>query len=221
MFFKKNNIFLKKSVVKFAHNKKKCYLCNTENKLKTKTWGQHDKFCNKIMITKGTEMELLENVAYEYITTVAGGNNGYPIGIRGAIIGFESWKQAEEFANENGLTLVSLHKCDGWQMYERGNKMWEPFKPSASWYGDDYTQFSADDYEDFYDSEVKPFLCDFDDFETLQSFVEKQKVVYEELSKIDESKLVITFFGDYYDTIDKESMEWNHDTHRYIIGAVK
>lgn len=171
-----------------------------------------------------SKKELLENVAYahdlEFTTTVEGGNNGYPRNMRGAIIGFDSWEQAEKFANEFGLSLVMLHKRDGWQMYERRTSVYEPLKNSAADYGDDYSQYSSDDYADFFENDVQPFLSDFDNFDDLQDFLDKSKKVYEELSSIDENQLVITCQGEYYDTIAKESMEWSHDTHHYIIGVV-
>lgn len=169
--------------------------------------------------------ELLETLAYEngleYITTVDRGNNGYPRGMCGAITGFDSWEQAENFANENGLHLIRLHKRDGWQMYERLDTMWEPFKPEASWYGDAYAFYTNEDLEDFYENEVKEFLGDFDNMDDLQDFLDRRKKLYEELTVIDESQYVVTLNGDYYETIDRECMSFNEDTHLYVVGAVR
>lgn len=167
--------------------------------------------------------ELLETLAYEngleYIETVRGGNNGYPSGFEGGIIGFKDWEEVENFAREHDLPKCTFHKRDGWHNYERHGRTHEPLRISASEYGIDYNEYSSDDYEDYFDEQVKPFLADFEDFDSLQSFIDKQKEIYEELSTIDESQLVITCDGGYYETIDKEAIEWSHDTHSWVIGV--
>lgn len=166
--------------------------------------------------------ELLENIAYEngfeYVTTCSKGNNGYPKNLMGAIIGLESIEQARELARKYDLDIICLHKRDGWNMYERMDYATEPLKPRADWYGDDYNFFTEDDRDDFFENEVAPFLGDFSDFDSLQSFIDNQKEVYEELQTIDDTQIVVTCQGKYYETIDKECMMWSYDTHTYVIG---
>lgn len=166
--------------------------------------------------------ELLENIAYEhgleYVTTCSKGNNGYPSNLMGAIIGLESIEQARELASKYDLDIISLHKRDGWNMYERMDYAIEPLKPKSDWYGDDYNFFTEDDRDDFFENEVAPFLGDFSDFESAQKFMDNQKEVYEELQTIDDTQIVVTCQGRYYETIDKECMKWSFDTHTYVIG---
>ena len=98
--------------------------------------------------------ELLETIAYEngleYIETTTG-MNGYPQHVRGAIIGFETYGEAEKVAKEHGLRITTFFKRDGWHLYQRnGDTTWEPFKITSSDYGDDYEQYSVDDSDDFF-----------------------------------------------------------------------
>ena len=157
--------------------------------------------------------DLLETIAYnnslDYIETTTGAN-GYPRNIRGAIIGFETFEEAEKIAKEYGLRITTLFKRDGWNLYERNNNnTWEPLKITASDYGDDYTQYSVDDLDDFFANNVAPFLADFDDFDTAQSFLDEHRKIYDELLTIDDTQLVITCQGCYHETIDKELMSWS------------
>jgi len=76
--------------------------------------------------------ELLETIAYEnsleYIETTVG-MNGYPKCIRGAIIGFETFEEAEKLAKEHGLCIRTFFKRDGWQLYQRdSNTTWGPLE---------------------------------------------------------------------------------------------
>lgn len=166
--------------------------------------------------------ELLENIAYEngleYVTTCSKGNNGYPKNLMGAIIGLESIEQARELASRYDLDIISLHKRDGWNFYERMDYAIEPLKPRADWYGDDFNFFTEDDRDDFFENEVQSFIGNFEDFDSLQCYIDNQKEVYEELQTIDDTQIVVTCQGRYYETIDKECMKWSFDTHTYVIG---
>lgn len=167
----------------------------------------------------------LQSIAYEngleYIESVTGGNNGYPSGIRGGIIGFSSFDEAKEFARKYDLDMCTFHKRDGWNLFERDGQPYEAMQITASDYGDDYNQFDSDDYEDFFEEEVRSMLDCCEDFDSLQNVLDNCKEIYEELGTIDETQLVITYCGRYYETIDKESMKWSHDSHKWIIGVTE
>ena len=169
--------------------------------------------------------ELLESIAYErglyYITTVEKGGNGYPRGMAGAIIGFENYDEAAALAREHNLNIMQLHKRAGWQMYERQDVVFEPLKPTAEWYGDDYHFFREDDREDYFENEVSPFLEGFSSFDGVQTFLNDQREIYDQLQTIDESRVVVTCIGRYYETIDRESMAWAFDSNEYVIGVVQ
>ena len=155
----------------------------------------------------------------QFIETTSG-MNGYPQDLMPALIGFACYEDAEEFAQANGLQTYIFHKRDGWQLWERKNPAYEPFKNSAEDYGDDYNMYKADELSNYFENEVKPCLENYDNMEDLKDFLDNQEEIMDELERCDEDEAVITYCGKWYDTIKVKSMEWYHDTHKYIIGVI-
>ena len=100
--------------------------------------------------------------------------------------------------------------------------MHEAFKDGSEDYGDDYSEFDGGsmDEETFLQDEVLERISDFNNFEDLQSFINSKKEVFEEIEKAEVHQKVITYMGDYYETINKESMYFIHDTRNYVIGLI-
>ena len=157
----------------------------------------------------------------EFIETVRGGNNGYTSGIRDGIVGFATFEEAEKFAKEHDLFLCTFHKRDGWHMYERAGEPYGPISVTSNDYGDDYDHFGVERLEDFFDTEVKPMLDSCESFEDLEKVISMAREVYDELQMADESQWVITCHGRYYETVEKETVKWSHDTHTWEIGVVE
>lgn len=166
----------------------------------------------------------IEDIAYENgleVITTTSSHNGYPQRLQCAIIGFDSFEQADKLAKENGLSIEIFTKRDGWNLwYRTGDEAWEPFERSAEEYGDDYREFSEEDLEGFYENEVQPFVSDFADFASLRSFLDNKEKIYDKIEEADDDELVITSEGNYYDTIKKTTMEYEYDTHHYAIGLI-
>lgn len=169
--------------------------------------------------------DLLENIAYQNGLELIGTTskwNGYPANIKYAIIGFDTFEEAEKIARENNLSIEVFTKHDGWDLYYRtGDYVYEPFRNSASNYGENYNEFSIEDIDTFYEEEVKPFLEQFDDFDSVSSFIDMKKEILERLEMIDEDEIVITNEGRYYETIQKKSMRFYHDTKTKVIGLIE
>ena len=53
-----------------------------------------------------------------------------------------------------------------------------------------------------------------------ESFIESKREVFDEIEKSEVNQKVITYMGNYYETIDKESMYFSHDTRNYVIGLI-
>lgn len=167
----------------------------------------------------GLLRELADNNALQFIETTSG-NNGYPQDLKPALIGFNDYEEAEEFAQEHGLQTYIFHKRDGWQLWQRSKPAYEPMIISAENYGDDYNMFTHDELDDYFGNEVKPRLDDFDNMEELKKFLNNQEEIMDELDRCNENEAVITYCGDYYDTVKVKSIEWSHDTHNYVIGVM-
>lgn len=167
--------------------------------------------------------ELFHELAYDndlqFIETTEAAN-GYPQNLKPALIGFNDYEEAEEFAQEHGLQTYIFHKRDGWQLWQRSKPAYEPMTITSDDYGDDYNMVSPDELDDYYENEVKPRLDSFDDIDSLKNFVDEQESIMDELDRCNENEAVITYCGDYYDTVKVKSIEWSHDTHHYVIGVM-
>lgn len=164
--------------------------------------------------------DIAEENGLELIDTTSA-RNGYPQDLKNAIIGFDSFEQAEKLAKENGMSIEAFKKRDGWDLwYRTGCKMGTPFLRTADDFGDDYRGYSKDDLEDFYLNEVQPMVSDFEDFDSLRCFLDKMQEIYHAIEDADDDELVITYEGHYYETIKKAVMEYTLDTHHYAIGLI-
>lgn len=167
----------------------------------------------------GLLRELADNNALQFIETTSA-TNGYPQDLKPALIGFNDYEEAEEFAQEHGLQTYIFHKRDGWQLWQRSKPAYEPMTITSDDYGDDYNMFTNDELDDYFGNEVKPRLDDFDNMEELKKFLNNQEEIMDELDRCNENEAVITYCGDYYDTVKVKSIEWSHDTHNYVIGVM-
>jgi len=153
--------------------------------------------------------EVAEENNLDVISTTTG-KNGYPQSVRYAITGFPN------------LRITTFWKKAGWQLYVRDrNTTFEPMGISAENYGDDYMAFDSSSAESFYEDEVKPLLDDINSLEDLEKFVSGRKELLDEIKSIDETQLVIACHGHYYETVDRETMEWSFDSKTYVIGVIK
>ena len=164
--------------------------------------------------------EIADNNGLTYAESTNGGN-GYPSNIKGIIIGFDNFEDAEKLAEEHNLTIEFFKKKDGWQLWERtNNQAHEPMKNSSDDYGDNYNQLEKMNEKVFFESEVKDSIENFDNLEDLQNFLSKKQELFEEIEKMEVDEIVITYQGDFYETIKKVSMYFAHDTKTTIIGLI-
>lgn len=147
--------------------------------------------------------------------------NGYPQSLKKALIGFQSFEEAERIASEYGLSIEIFTKRDGWQLYYRtNNRAYSAIEVSAEDYGDDYRSFTASDYEDFYENEVQDMIGEFESFEDVESFLKSQKKIYEAIENLEDDEMVLTCQGKYYDTVKQYTMCHYYDTKMTIIGLI-
>ena len=147
--------------------------------------------------------------------------NGYPQSLKKALIGFQSFEEAERIASEYGLSIEIFTKRDGWQLYYRtNNRAYSAIEISAEDYGDDYRSFTASDYDDFYENEVQDMIGEFESFEDVESFLKSQKKIYEAIENLEDDEMVLTCQGKYYDTVKQYTMCHYYDTKMTIIGLI-
>ena len=163
---------------------------------------------------------IAEDFGLEVITTTSA-RNGYPQRLKSAIIGFDSFELADKLAKVNGLSIEIFTKRDGWCLwYRTGNHALAPFERDGAEYGDEYRQYSKEDLEGFYENEVQPSVCAFDDFESLRCFLDIMEEIHDRLEAADDDEIVLASCGGYYDTIEKTTMSYCYDTHHFSIGLI-
>lgn len=149
--------------------------------------------------------------------------SGYPSNLKHAYIGFEDWEELSKFVEENPeFVPIMLTRRDGQQLWTRQGVATEPFNNSSEDYGDDYSELDNTITEqEFIENEVRPQLEDFDDLESLEAFVSNKKEVWDEINRLGDNEIVITYMGAYYETIEKVSLSFYHDTRHWAIGVIE
>lgn len=171
---------------------------------------QHEADINDIAYEHG--LEVIETTTSYY---------GYPKELKRAIIGFDTFEEAESLAERHDLKITKFFKKEGWQLWCRdGSRCFHPLRIRSEDYGDDYRHHHCSDDRTFFEDEVKPCLDNFDDLDSLEKFLRDKRKLLEEIESIDDSQLVISYMGRYCETIDMESMEWRHDGRTYTIGVM-
>ena len=153
--------------------------------------------------------------------TTTSARNGYPQRLQRAIIGFDTFEDAEELADVYGLSIEIFTKYDGWNLwYRTGDHAWAPFERLGEEYGDEYRQYSKDDLDGFYEREVQPNVGAFDDFASLRTYLDSMEEIRDRIEDADDNEIVLASFGGYYDTIKKTTMSYCYDTHHFAIGLI-
>lgn len=172
------------------------------------------------MKNKADLREIAENNGLTYAESTSG-TNGYPSNIKGIIIGFDNFKDAEELAEKHGLSIEFFTKKDGWYLWKRtNNQAHEPMKNSSADYGENYSELEKMTEEEFYKNEIKDSIENFDNLVDLQKFLSEKEKLFNEFDNMKDDEIVITCQGKYYETIKKRSMYFSHDTKHIVIGLI-
>lgn len=168
--------------------------------------------------------EIAELNSLEYIETTSG-SNGYPQAIKSAIIGFDTFEEAQKLADEHNLNIEFFTKKDGWQLwYRTGNNTNEAMKNSSDDYGDNYHQFEKMEEEEYFQSEIIPYikenLEENSSFERLEELLKLHKKIFEGIESMEKNEILITDFNGGFEIIKKSSMYFYHDTKHTTIGVI-
>lgn len=147
------------------------------------------------------------------IVSVTESSNGYPQNVQLALIGFDNFDQAEDVANSNGLTIVSLYKRDGWNLWAEQGAAWGAIKLSAEDYGDDYISLDSSWDEDDITDDLRRAIDGIEELDGIFAIVDFYKKIKEEFDDISEDEQVIAhmYDADTIEVIKKEVMSWHDD----------
>lgn len=166
-------------------------------------------------------MEKAELLGLQIIET-CDNPRGYPSGLKKAIVGFENFNQAQEFAIENTESKeLHLFKIrDGHHFYQ--DLGWKIRPLSAEDYlndlGINYRFFS--DFDQEFEAAVdnlQYFKSGFDDYLTLIKRFETYKEIVNQLD--DDSILILNTNDNTLEEVKNELMGYNEDVYTYIIGV--
>lgn len=165
--------------------------------------------------------DIADEYGLEYVETTDQ-RNGYPSNIMGAIIGMDNFDIAEEIAAKYNLDIELINKRDGWQLWHRtGNWAVEPLKITEDVFSDDTRLFTADDADEYFANEVKPFLEDCDGFDSAMEIIANGKTVYGQLCLLGNDEAAVVVNGVYNDTISLHPMQFTYDTKTDAIALVR
>lgn len=154
-----------------------------------------------------------------HITEVTGGANGYPEPHLGyAVHGFDTYQEAEDFAKEHGGRVSEFFKQNGWQLCNVRGGAYDAYTAGdyAEKLGDEYAMTTEDDLLDQTTDWCKRFDGDLSDFLLRAKRVER---IIEELEKANEDETVITYAGEYFETVENEMMSIRFDNKHLFIGV--
>lgn len=137
------------------------------------------------------------------IVSVTSASNGYPQNVRLALIGFDTFEQAEDVANANGLTIISIYKRDGLNLWAEQGAAWGPIKLSAEDYGCDYMSCDSSWDEDDITDDLRRAI---DGIEELDDISEDEQVIAR------------MYDADTIEVIKKEVMSWHDDANSSTIA---
>ena len=138
--------------------------------------------------------------------------NGYPSNLCKAVVGFKSFEDAERIASENGLTLIWIDARDGWQLWYRGDTASEPMKITSDDFGDDFNfEYDRDDFMKRAHDVVADMAYQGEEFDDIRAYMEKAEKVADAIENMEESQVVVTYQGEYYDTIEMRPIYFSYD----------
>ena len=167
-----------------------------------------------------TLQEIAEKHDLEIIETTSE-RNGYPRDLKLAITGFDTFEDAENLAKKYGLNIESFTSRDGWGVwYRTGGKMYKPFELDVYGdFGDNYSEESEKDVCENLSERLEEDI--FENIDEKIEFIKEQLELLEEISRASDDGVVVSHYGEYWDTFPRESMRFSHDTRQYIIGLIE
>lgn len=147
--------------------------------------------------------------------------NGYPRNLQKAIIGFESYEEAEKLAEKYGLEIEMFERRDGWDLWARRERILNAFDMANIYVEEGYDFYKVMSFEEFCEREdVQGSLKECEDFDEMQARLESFKGIFEEIEDLKEGEILIK--DNYNNTfVSKEyTMAYSYDSHQYAIGLI-
>lgn len=150
--------------------------------------------------------------------------NGYPSNTKMAIVGFDTFEQAEEIAKEYNLSIKVFKKRDGWQLwYRTGNTAYEPFNNEEFLQEIDNIEIYTCGEEWRYTDRIKGLIEGLDNLDVIKTLVDNCHKVYEEFATLGEEQMIIIDSSvsiSECEIGERFSMSYTEDVYSYEIGLI-
>lgn len=168
----------------------------------------------------------LENIAYTEglkIVETTSDASGYPRGLGHAVVGFDTFGEAQDVADKYGLTVMKLHKRDGWQLwYNDRQALHDGDKPTLEPEDMGYRTMYREVDEDLVIEDLKAAIAELDDMECIVNLAQSRKDIIEELETLGDDEAIFTDGDDKtpteWEKVNIHPAEWQYDTHHYCIA---
>ena len=171
-------------------------------------------------------MESLESIAYEHgldLIETTSDASGYPRDLKYAIIGFETFDEAQELADRYGLTVREFTRRDGWQLWVRGGRMFGEY---------DYEKVMREGYPNevvrtYRHTDANDVISDlrerlqYASIRDMKIMIENAEQILDELENCQLDEFIVTCTGEYDGTYRRNVMSYSYDSSRYAIGIAE
>lgn len=173
-------------------------------------------------MTRDKKIELYEIACANNLTMkeITKGYNDYPKGLGTcAIIGFETFEEAEEFAKNHKGEIGQFKIRDGHGFLVYKGHATEPYNVH------DYLRKLGDDYYlvtnnvKQYTEEVLQRCSEADNLDDAKDILDKAIDIREEIVNRHEGQSVIIYKGRYFETVDSEFMSFHEDVYTFYVGV--
>jgi len=150
--------------------------------------------------------------------------NDYPKNLGDlAVIGFDNYDEAYEYANKYSGEISLLKTRDGWHFWHnlgyRGNPL--TCNDYLNDLGDDYSLMNRKDAINIFKLRMTEAINAFDgDFKDLDDIYKNYEETFEHIYCLNDDENVICYLETYYETVKDTMMSYHEDVYTYTIGVV-
>ena len=130
-----------------------------------------------------------------------------------ALIGFESWEEAEQIATKLGQDIIHISRRDGHHTWDNRGWIYDPFDMAndVNW-GDDYSIYTSAD-------EVAELIEELESYEEEAERIEELKELHAELESMSEGDIAIVLDNRVTEYCHSTQMNYNYDVYRHEIAV--
>jgi hypothetical protein len=156
---------------------------------------------------------ILEAADYEglKVCETTEGMNGYPKNIKKCIIGFDTFKDVEDFVEKYGGTISGFKKRDGHHFYKNEGSVFRPYSV------EDFIQLYGDNGRIIYD--VDEEIIAVKESGNDEQFIEDEIWSLETLKEELTDDTVIVQLDGRNEIMNKECISFSEDVYSYVIGV--